>query len=54
MNKNFYIYVDTDNSNSIVCGCGVGYEIGKIRRKWIIRKFYADYPMFKIGYNLSS
>jgi len=46
----FNIRADTGNPNPIVCGYGVGYEIGKIRRIWIIRKFYADYPMLKIGY----
>ena len=48
--RTFNIRADTDNPNPIVCGYGVGYGIGKIRRIWIIRKFYADYPMFKIGY----
>jgi len=48
--RTFNIRVDTSNPNPIVCGYGVGYVIGKIRRIWIIRKFYADYPMFKIGY----
>jgi len=48
--RTFNICADTDNPNPIVCGYGVGYGIGKIRRIWIIRKFYVDYPMFKIGY----
>jgi len=43
-----------DNPNPIVCGCGIGYGIPKIRRIWIIRKFYVDYPMFKIGYPIIS
>jgi hypothetical protein len=39
-----------DNPNPILCGCGIGYGIGKIWRIWIICKFYEDYPMFRIGY----
>ena len=48
--RTFHIHANTDNPNPILCGCRVGYRIGKIRRIWIIRNFYADYPMFKIGY----
>ena len=39
-----------DNPNQIMCRCRIGYGIDKIRRIWIIHKFYADYLMFKIGY----
>jgi hypothetical protein len=39
-----------DHPNPIMCGCGIGYGIDKIRQIWIIRKFYMDYPMFRIGY----
>jgi len=38
----------------IVCGCKVGYGITKIRRIWIIHKFYMDYPMFRIEYLIIS
>ena len=48
--RTFNIRADTDNPNPIVCGYGVGYGIRKIRRIWIIREFYANYPIFKIGY----
>ena len=48
--RTFNIRADTDNPNPIVYGYGVGYGTGKIRWIWIIHKFYADYPMFKIGY----
>ena len=52
--RTFNIHADIDNLNPIVCGCEVGYRIGKICRIWIIRKFYADYPMHRIGYPLIS
>jgi len=48
--RTFNIRADTDNPNPIIYGYGVGYGIGKIRRIWIMRKFYVDYPMFKIEY----
>ena len=39
-----------NNPNPILCGCWIGYGISKIRRIWIIRKFYEDYPMLKVRY----
>ena len=39
-----------DNPNPILYERGIGHGIGKIRRIWIIRKFYEDYPLFRIRY----
>ena len=50
----FNIHADMNNPNPIVCGCRVWYGIAKIRRIWIIRKFYVDYPVFRIWYPIIS
>jgi hypothetical protein len=33
--KSFYMHVDMDNPDLIVCGCCVGYGISKIQQIWI-------------------
>lgn len=42
--------VDVDNSNSIACRCGVGYDARKFWRTWIIRLSIVDYVNHIVRY----
>jgi hypothetical protein len=41
----FNINGEADNLNLLVCEC---------KAKWIIHKFYVDYPIFRTGYSIIS